>query len=90
MIMLYVTIIIVAVLSTVCILGWKYLSTVYSDSVYEQVTINDVNIIVSSLLNKLAVRDATDEKDKYRYQVYESEFKTALEEIKNMTEFNIK
>jgi len=89
MIMLYITIIFVVILATICVLGWKYIHAIYEtpDS-RDSMAIDCIHSLILDMLRRYAKYDATDDKDKYMYMISEKDIRCLLNTIRNIIEIN--
>lgn len=79
--MIYITIIIVAIVAALCILGYRYMSLIHNPDLYQSIDTECIIDIVQPLLDKYEIYDNAKGEDRYKYAISDLEIKTALHYI---------
>lgn len=89
MIMICITVIIIAVLTVGCILGYRYLSLTWNSELYKNDdTLDSINIIADEIINKLQAYIDCKSDDKYKLRVTDDEILTAFNEIYRISNYD--
>lgn len=80
--MLYVTIIVVAILVVVCILGYKYINDTHNPNLYNtEDNLFSINVIANSMYDRYLKYKEADDKEKYMYRIADDEIISFIENV---------
>lgn len=87
--MIYITIILVAIIIAICVLGYKYIDGKFNPDMYEQVDITNVSRIIENILIRCSKYEKASGNEQYKYNISEEEIKTVMEDIAYALNLNI-